>query len=104
MMVILYTLAALFLFTIIVGPIVMMIILLIRTNKPKNPTQSIKLEQLEQNDYNIVDDVNKAFHDVNHALNEINTNLNEFGKRLEDIEESLDRENTAVKGFIQKRQ
>lgn len=100
---IIQTVAGLFIFTLLVAPIVMLGILLVRTNKPKNPTQSIKLEQLEQNDYNIVDDVNKAFHDVNHALSEINTNLNEFGKRLEDIEESLDRENTAVKGFIQKR-
>ena len=53
--------AALFLFSLLVAPIVMMIILLIRTNKPKqNPNASIKLEQLEQNDYNIVDDVFKT--------------------------------------------
>ena len=98
MMVILYTLAALFLFTIIVAPIVMMIILLIRTNKPKTPSsqQHIKLEQLEQNDYNIVDDVNKAFHDVSQSLIELQ-------KRLDDIEDKLEREENTVKGFNSKR-
>jgi len=96
MMVILYTLAALFLFTIIVAPIVMMIILLIRTNKPKNPTQSIKLEQLEQNDYNIIDDVNKAFHDVSQSLTELQA-------RLDEIEDKLEREENTVKGFNSKR-
>ena len=97
MMIILYTLAALFLFTIIVAPIVMMIILLIRTNKPKqNPNASVKLEQLEQNDYNIVDDVNKAFHDVSQSLTELQ-------KRLDDIEDKLEREENTVKGFNSKR-
>jgi Flp pilus assembly protein TadB len=97
MMVILYTLAALFLFTIIVGPIVMMIILLIRTNKPKQtPNSSVKLEQLEQNDYNIVDDVNKAFHDVSQSLTELQ-------KRLDDIEDKLERKENTVKGFNSKR-
>jgi peptidoglycan hydrolase CwlO-like protein len=95
MMIILHTLAALFLFTIIVAPIVMMIILLIRTNKPKNPTQSIKLEQLEQNDYNIVDDVNKAFHDVSQSIQELQA-------KLEEIEERLEREDNTIKGFNKK--
>lgn len=94
---------AMFIVLLICTPIVLLTILVMRTNKPKNPTPNIKLEQLEQNDYNIVDDVNKAFHDVNHALNEINDNLNNFGKRLEDIEESLERENSTIKGFSQKR-
>jgi hypothetical protein len=97
------TLVALFIFALLVTPIVLLTILVIRTNKPKNPTPNIKLEQLEQNDYNIVDDVNKAFHDVNQALNEINDNLNGFGKRLEDIEESLEKEAHSIKGFNQKR-
>ena len=94
---------AMFIVLLICTPIVLLTILVMRTNKPKNPTPNIKLEQLEQNDYNIVDDVNKAFHDVNHALTEINDNLNNFGKRLEDIEESLERENSTIKGFSQKR-
>ena len=97
------TLIALFVFALVCTPIVLLTILIIRTNKPKNPTPNIKLEQLEQNDYNIVDDVNKAFHDVNQALSEISDNLNQFGKRLEDIEESLERENNTIKGFTQKR-
>ena len=97
------TVVAMFIVLLICTPIVLLTILVMRTNKPKNPTPNIKLEQLEQNDYNIVDDVNKAFHDVNHALNEINDNLNNFGKRLEDIEESLERENSTIKGFSQKR-
>lgn len=94
---------AMFIVLLICTPIVLLTILVMRTNKPKNPTPNIKLEQLEQNDYNIVDDVNKAFHDVNHALTEINDNLNNFGKRLEDIEQSLERENSSIKGFTQKR-
>jgi hypothetical protein len=94
---------AMFIVLLICTPIVLLTILVMRTNKPKNPTPNIKLEQLEQNDYNIVDDVNKAFHDVNHALTEINDNLNNFGKRLEDIEQSLERENSTIKGFTQKR-
>lgn len=96
MMVILYTLAALFIFSIIVAPIVMMIILLIRSNKPKNPTPNIKLEQLEQNDYNIVDDVNKAFHDVSQSIQELQA-------KIEEIEEKMDREEHTVKGFNSKR-
>ena len=97
------TVVAMFIVLLICTPIVLLTILVIRTNKPKNPTPNIKLEQLEQNDYNIVDDVNKAFHDVNQALGEISENLNQFGKRLEDIEESLERENNTIKGFTQKR-
>ena len=97
------TVVAMFIVLLICTPIVLLTILVIRTNKPKNPTPNIKLEQLEQNDYNIVDDVNKAFHDVNQALGEISENLNQFGKRLEDIEESLERENNTIKGFSQKR-
>lgn len=104
MIAIIETVAGMFIFSLLVAPIVMLSILLMRTRKPKtNPNASVKLEQLEQNDYNIVDDVNKAFHDVNQALNEINDNLNGFGKRLEDIEESLERENSTIKGFSQKR-
>ena len=103
MMNIFTTVVAMFIVLLICAPIVLLTILVIRTNKPKNPTPNIKLEQLEQNDYNIVDDVNKAFHDVNQALNEISENLNQFGKRLEDIEESLERENNTIKGFSQKR-
>lgn len=96
---IVYNLAALFIFGLSVAPIVMLVILLMRTSKPKNTNQQqqhIKLEQLEQNDYNIVDDVNKAFHDVSQSLNELN-------KRLDEIEDKLEREESTVKGFNAKR-
>jgi predicted nucleic acid-binding Zn-ribbon protein len=74
----------------------MMIILLIRTNKPKqNPNASVKLEQLEQNDYNIVDDVNKAFHDVSQSISELQA-------KLEEIEEKMEREEHTIKGFNKK--
>ena len=94
---ILYTLMALFLFTLLVTPIVILVVLLIRTNKPKtNPNASIKLEQLEQNDYNIVDDVNKAFHDVSQSIQEIQ-------KKLDEIEERMDRDDNTIKGFSNKK-
>jgi predicted nucleic acid-binding Zn-ribbon protein len=94
---IIQTVAGLFIFSLLVAPIVMMGILLIRTNKPKsNQNATVKLEQLEQNDYNIVDDVNKAFHDVSQSLSDLN-------KRLDDIEDKLQREETTIKGFTSKR-
>lgn len=96
-------LVALFIFALVCTPIVLLTILVVRTNKPKNPTPNIKLEQLEQNDYNIVDDVNKAFHDVNAALGEMNASLDSFSKRLEDIEVKLEKDERAIKGFSQHR-
>jgi|SRR5210317_1347788 len=98
MIAIIETVAGLFVFSLLVAPIVMLSILLMRTRKPKNnPQQHIKLEQLEQNDYTIVDDVNKAFSDVSASLTELQ-------KRLDDIEEKLEREENTVKGFSDKRQ
>jgi predicted nucleic acid-binding Zn-ribbon protein len=98
MIAIIETVAGLFVFSLLVAPIVMMSILLMRTRKPKNnPQQHIKLEQLEQNDYTIVDDVNKAFSDVSQSLTELQG-------RLDDIEEKLEREENTVKGFSDKRQ
>ena len=98
MIAIIETVAGLFVFSLLVAPIVMLSILLMRTRKPKqNPQQHIKLEQLEQNDYTIVDDVNKAFSDVSASLTELQ-------KRLDDIEEKLEREENTIKGFSDKRQ
>jgi len=98
MIAIIETVAGLFVFSLLVAPIVMMSILLMRTRKPKNnPQQHIKLEQLEQNDYTIVDDVNKAFSDVSASLTELQ-------KRIDDIEEKLEREENTIKGFSDKRQ
>jgi hypothetical protein len=93
---IIQTVAALFIFSLLVAPIVMLTILLFRTWKPKNPNQSVKLEQLEQNDYNIVDDVNKAFHDVSQSIAELQ-------EKMEEIEGKMDREENTVKGFNDKR-
>ena len=90
------TVAGLFIFSLLVAPIVMLSILLVRSRKPKNPNQSIKLEQLEQNDYTIVDDVNKAFHDVSQSIAELQ-------EKMEEIEGKLDREENTVKGFNDKR-
>jgi predicted nucleic acid-binding Zn-ribbon protein len=98
MIAIIETVAGLFVFSLLVAPIVMMTILLIRTKKPKNnPQQHIKLEQLEQNDYTIVDDVNKAFSDVSQSLTDLQS-------RLEEIEEKMERDENTVKGFSDKRQ
>ena len=97
MIAIIETVAGLFVFSLLVAPIVMLSILLMRTRKPKqNPQQHIKLEQLEQNDYTIVDDVNKAFSDVSASLSELQA-------KIEEIEEKLEREENTVKGFNSKR-
>jgi len=90
------TVAGLFVFSLLVAPIVMLTILLLRTRKPKNPNQSVKLEQLEQNDYNIVDDVNKAFHDVSQSIADLQ-------EKIEEIEQKMDREESTIKGFSDKR-
>ena len=89
------TVVAMFIVLLICTPIVLLTILVVRTNKPKNPTPNIKLEQLEQNDYNIVDDVNKAFHDVSQSIQELQA-------KLEEIEERLEREDNTIKGFNKK--
>lgn len=96
MIAIIETVAGLFVFSLLVAPIVMLTILLIRSRKPKtNPQSHIKLEQLEQNDYTIVDDVNKAFSDVSQSLTELQ-------KRLDVIEEKMERDENTVKGFSDK--
>jgi|SRR5210317_686627 peptidoglycan hydrolase CwlO-like protein len=94
---IIQTIAGLFIFSLLVAPIVMLTILLIRSRKPKtNPQQHIKLEQLEENDYTIVEDVNKAFSDVSNSLQELQ-------KKIEEIEERMEREDSTIKGFNSKR-
>ena len=93
------TIIAIFIVMLICTPIVLLTILVIRTSKPKTPVNGKKLEQLEENDYTIVDDVNKGFADVNTALNSINASLDEFDKRLEDIETKLQKDERTVKGF-----
>ena len=87
---------AILIFLVICTPIVLLTILIIRTNKPKAPVNKVKLEQLEQNDYQIADDVNKAFTDFAADLEKLNT-------RLDGLEEKLDRDASEIKGFNSKR-
>jgi len=89
---ILQTLTALFVFTILVAPIVMLTILLLRGTKTKTDTPKVSIDQiaqLEQNDSIIVEDINEA--------------LSAIAGRLEAIEERLDREEQTVKGFANKK-
>ena len=89
---ILQTLTALFAFTILVAPIVMLTILLLRGTKTKSDTPKVSIDQiaqLEQNDSIIVEDINEA--------------LSAIAGRLEAIEERLDREENTVKGFANKK-
>jgi peptidoglycan hydrolase CwlO-like protein len=87
---------AILIFLVICAPIVLLTILVVRTNKPKAPVNKVKLEQLEQNDYQIADDVNKAFTDFAADLEKLNT-------RLDGLEEKLDRDASEIKGFNSKR-
>ena len=89
-------LVAILIFLVICAPIVLLTILVVRTNKPKAPVNKVKLEQLEQNDYQIADDVNKAFTDFAADLEKLNT-------RLDGLEEKLDRGASEIKGFNSKR-
>lgn len=94
------TVIGIFIVMLMCAPLVLLTILVIRTSKPKAPINGKKLEQLEENDYTIVDDVNKGFSDVNTALNSINASLDEFDKRLEDIETKLEKDERTIKGFV----
>lgn len=89
-------LVAILIFLVICTPIVLLTILIVRTNKPKAPVNKVKLEQLEQNDYQIADDVNKAFTDFAADLEKLNI-------RLDGLEEKLDRDASEIKGFNSKR-
>ena len=83
---------AFLLLLVICTPIVLLTILIVRTSKPKAPVNKVKLEQLEQNDYQIADDVNKAFTDFAADLDLLN-------KRLDDIEDKMDKDANTIKGF-----
>jgi len=90
---ILQVVAALFMFTLLVAPIVLMGIVVIKMNTRKGePVGKVSLEhiaQLEQNDNIIVEDINAA--------------LTEIVTRLDAIEEHLEREGQTVKGFANKK-
>jgi|SRR5210317_989334 len=88
---ILTVVAALFLFVVIITPIVLSAIIIfkmpIQKREPRVSPEHIA--QLEQNDNIIVEDINSA--------------LTEIVTRLEAIEERLNREDQTVKGFASKK-
>lgn len=84
--------AGMFIFSLLVAPIVLMTILVVRSFRKKPESKdNVSIEHiaaLEQNDNLIVED--------------INTILSEIVSRLESIEDRLDREESTVKGFAKK--
>lgn len=80
----------LFIFGLVVTPIVLSAIIIFKLpTKNREPRVSPEhIAQLEQNDNIIVEDINLA--------------LTEIVKRLEAIEDRLDREDSTVKGFAKK--
>lgn len=90
---ILQVVAALFMFALLVAPIILMSIVVIKMNTKKGePVGKVSLDhiaQLEQNDNIIVEDINAA--------------LTEIVSRLEAIEEHLEREDQTIKGFASKK-
>ena len=90
---ILQVVAGVFVVGLLVAPIILMTIVIIRMNMKKGePVGKVSLEhiaQLEQNDNIIVEDINSA--------------LTEIVSRLDAIEEHMEREGAAVKGFAGKK-
>ena len=83
-------LVALFIFALIITPIILLSILLIRTSKPKsNPQSSKRLDELAEIDAAIIEETNAALATVL--------------EKIQDIEERLDREDSTVKGFGNKK-
>lgn len=83
-------LTALFIFTLIITPIILLSILLIRTSKPKPNPQSVqKLEELAEIDAAIIEETNAALVTVL--------------EKIQDLEDRLDREESTVKGFGNKK-
>ena len=69
-----------------ITPIVLLAILIIRTNKPSvNPQNSKRLDELAEIDAVIIEETNTA--------------LASILEKIQDIEERLDREDATVKGF-----
>ena len=83
------TVIALFVFAIVVTPLVLLTILIIRTSKKPPTINKERIDALEQNDNIIVEDINAA--------------LTELVNRLTDIEERLERDDQTVKGFGNKK-
>lgn len=83
-------LVALFIFALIITPIILLSILLIRTSRPKtNPQSSKRLDELAEIDAAIIEETNAA--------------LTTVLEKIQDIEERLDREDSTVKGFGNKK-
>lgn len=83
-------LVALFIFALIITPIILLSILLIRTSKPKtNPQSAKRLDELAEIDAAIIEETNAALATVL--------------EKIQDIEERLDREDSTVKGFGNKK-
>ena len=87
---ILTVVAGLFLFAVVVTPIVLSAIIIFKmpTQKREPRVSPEHIAQLEQNDNIIVEDINDA--------------LTQIVLRLEAIEDRLDREDSTVKGFAKK--
>ena len=83
------TVIALFIFTVIVTPLILLTILIIRTSKKPPTINKERIDALEQNDSIIVEDINTA--------------LTELVTRLTELEEKVDREEATVKGFGNKK-
>lgn len=83
------TVIALFIFTVIVTPLILLTILIIRTSKKPPTINKERIDALEQNDNMIVEDINAA--------------LTELVTRLTELEEKINREEQTVKGFGNKK-
>jgi hypothetical protein len=83
------TVIALFIFTVIVTPLILLTILIVRTSKKPPTINKERIDALEQNDSIIVEDINTA--------------LTELVTRLTELEEKVDREEATVKGFGSKK-
>jgi len=87
---ILTTVAGMFIVMLLVAPIILLTILLIRTSRPKsNPQSAKRLDELAEIDAAIIEETNAALATVL--------------EKIQDIEERLDREDSTVKGFGNKK-
>ncbi len=87
---ILTTVAGMFIVMLLVAPIILLTILLIRTSKPKsNPQASQRFEELAEIDNAIIEETNAALATVL--------------EKIQDLEDRLDREESTVKGFGNKK-
>ena len=86
---ILATVAGMFIVMLLVAPIILLTILLLRTSKPKLNQSSKRLDELAEIDAAIIEETNAA--------------LSTVIDQIKDIEERLDREDSAIKGFGNKK-